>query len=447
MVIAKLKSKLSTDVHFREMITGSAITFTLKMCGMLLNYVLIYIISNKLGAAGVGYFNLYNQSLIVITMFLGLGLNISVLRFVGQFNNEKDRSKIRLLFMYILQMVLPLSIIGAGILFFGAEVIVNFFKMREEYTNMLKAIGITLPFFSFNQISVEFVRGLKKLRISELIRSVTQPLIIVIGLLLFRNRQSDVLTVIVLFIVGAIFNFLFSGGTILMNTKGFKRVETEEFTRQKMLETSYPMMITSILAALMGALPFFLLEKFSSETAVGIFSVASRIPIIITFALTIVNTIVAPKFAEFFWSDRKEELQRLITQAAKIMLFASLFFSTIILIGSKWLLGFFGNEYREGHLALIILVFGQFINAATGSVGLIMNMSGHQTALRNINLLVFTASVIPGVILIRNYPLVGAAIWVSLTSAIINILSVIYVKRKIHLITFYLPGLIYKSNK
>jgi O-antigen/teichoic acid export membrane protein len=437
-MIKKLRRKLNGDIHLKDLIKGSVITFFLKMGGMLLSYVLIFLISKKFGPSGVGTFNLFNQTLTVISMFIGLGINISVLRFVGQFNNIEENTKMHLLYGYIVKLIAPSSLLICFLLIIFSDFISIFFTNTVEKSTYFKILGIALPFFALNQVSVEFVRGLKKLQISELIRSVLRPFVMTLGLLILWNRQAiDVNIVIFLFLAGSIINSIVSSYTIRKNLNKIPKSDESNFKIQELLKTSFPMMAVSVSSALMVALPIFVLDFIGTKEEVGIFSVAFKVSQIITLILMIVNTMSAPKFAELFWANKKKELQKLLNQSAKLMFWIALFFSIFVILFAEKILGLFGNEFREGSLILIILVFGQLVNAATGSVGVLLNMSGNQKIYRKAILAVVVVFIIACPIATIFFGIIGTAIITTIAIISINVWLVVKVRKKLMLKTSY----------
>ena len=108
---------------------------------------------------------------------------------------------------------------------------------------------------------------------------------------------------------------------------------------------------------------------------------------------------------------------------------------------SKIVLSYFGKEFLLGHNILIILVFGQIINAATGSVGIFLNMTGNQKVLRNIIIATAVFVVMGYYLVIPIYGMLGAAIISVIGTTILNVFSAIYVYRKLQYVTFYIPFL------
>jgi O-antigen/teichoic acid export membrane protein len=437
-MIKKIKNKLNGDIHLKDLVKGSAITFVLKMGGMGLSYVLIYLISKQLGAEGVGFYNLMLQILTVLGMVLGLGMNIAVLRYVGQFNNEEQRPKMRDLYRHFVRTVAPLTVLVGVLLYFGADYIVQWTGKDQEYADGLKMVGIVLPFFTINQISVEFIRGLKQLQISELVRSVLRPLVMILGIYFLFWNQLTKMDVIYLLVVGLIINSLVSRWAIWKKLKNIPK-QPLAFERKELLKTSYPMMVGGLSNALMIAFPILFLDFYFDQIVVGLYSVSFKISAIISLILIIVNTIAAPKFAELFWKNEKKKLQRLINQSSTIMFWGGLILLIGVIMFSKQILGLFGKEFEDSQNILIILCIGQFVNTSTGSVMILLNMSGNQTIYLRILIVSLILTTISLWIITPIFGIVGVALIIFFKMILVNIAACLVVFFKINIVSFYWP--------
>ena len=140
-----------------------------------------------------------------------------------------------------------------------------------------------------------------------------------------------------------------------------------------------------------------------------------------------------------FWSNKKTELHRLIRQSSKIMFWTSLILCLLLIFVGEWVLNFFGKEFVGGEQVLIYLVIGQFVNVASGSVGVLMNMTGEQKALQIILMITVVISITLMSILVPRYGITGGALSVMITMIFQNVIAVIYMWRKSDFITVYIP--------
>lgn len=435
-MIKKIKNKLSKDANLKELLSGSAITFVLKMGGMLLSYVLIFLISKQLGAEGVGFFQLMLQILTVLGMVLGLGMNIAVLRYVGQFNNEAEKNKIKDLYNHFISIVGPLSLIVSIILYFSAEWIMQKLGKNSEYTLGLQLVAFSLPLFTINQISVELIRGLKKLQISELIRSVLRPLIMIIGIIILSFNHVSKMDIIYLLFVTTIINSMFSRYAIWKNIRKMN-LKRSTFSKNELIKTSLPIMISNISAVLIISFPMFFLDYYFGQEETGIYTVAYKISILISLSLVIINTISAPFYSKLFWSGNMKELKETIKKSTRISSVISLFLAIPILIFSKEILLFFGNDYIYDVRILQVLVISQLINTLSGPTGLLLNMTGEQKTLRNISAAIFLSSTILYFLFLNSLGVLGVAIIFSISIIIQNIITIIFIYRKWGILSYF----------
>ncbi len=134
-----------------------------------------------------------------------------------------------------------------------------------------------------------------------------------------------------------------------------------------------------------------MLGMFRTEKEVGIYNVALKLAALTSITLFAINTIAAPKFAEFWGRRDIKGLGRVAQQSTKLIFWTSFPILLSFWLFPSYILNVFGSEFKAGSTALIILTFGQFINAISGSVGYILQMTGKQKVFQNI---ILTATII-----------------------------------------------------
>jgi len=105
----------------------------------------------------------------------------------------------------------------------------------------------------------------------------------------------------------------------------------------------------------------------------------------------------------------------------------------MFIIGGKPLLVFlFGKEYEASYLPLVILCIGQLVNTATGSVGILLAMTGRQAVFTKVILVSAILNLFLSVPFVMYFDTLGAAIVYSSLMAIQNIYLVFYVKSRLN---------------
>jgi len=199
------------------------------------------------------------------------------------------------------------------------------------------------------------------------------------------------------------------------------------------------MMIAGIINFNMERIDIIMLGIFSTTAKVGVYSVAAKLASATSFSLIGINAIIAPKLSELHWSDNHADLKQVIRFAAKLMFMTSFPVLVVLLVWPEFFLGLFGDEFKTAKQVMILLCLGQFVNAASGSVGHFLNMTGRQQIFRNIVLCAALINVVLNYILIPRYEIVGAAIATMTSVMFWNIVSAVYIKIKYNVQTFYLP--------
>jgi O-antigen/teichoic acid export membrane protein len=111
------------------------------------------------------------------------------------------------------------------------------------------------------------------------------------------------------------------------------------------------------------------------------------------------------------------------------------------------MLGIFGREFQTGSFALRLLTVGQFINAISGSVGLILLMTAQERVFHKIIIATTIINFVLNVLLIPKYGVNGAA-FVSMVSTVFwNLSAVYFIKRHHNIFTLYIPLISNKISK
>lgn len=89
----------------------------------------------------------------------------------------------------------------------------------------------------------------------------------------------------------------------------------------------------------------------------------------------------------------------------------------------------FGDEFLAAAPLLVVLSLGQMVNIATGSVGFLLLMSGHERTMKYITICSGTISIALLVFLSQSYGVLGAAWAMAIGMAIQNLTALYFVKR------------------
>jgi O-antigen/teichoic acid export membrane protein len=165
---------------------------------------------------------------------------------------------------------------------------------------------------------------------------------------------------------------------------------------------------------------------------VGVLGVAVRTATLTSLLLVAVNSIAAPKFAALWAKGDHEALQRLAVKSTALITLLAAPLLLAFIVFPSFILGLFGADFKEGAIALSILAAGQFVNAATGSVGFLLIMTGHERQLWKSVALAALLSLLMSGLIMGGAGLIMAALAVAVPLAMQNILSSFYAMRYLH---------------
>ncbi len=171
---------------------------------------------------------------------------------------------------------------------------------------------------------------------------------------------------------------------------------------------------TLTVAAILGA-----------EIAGAVF-VCERTARLIDLPLNGINQVLAPTISRRYYNDGAASVQRSVSMAAVVSFLIALGVMVVFAFGGKHLLGLFDAAYVNTTTWLVLMIFGlsSTLGAACGPTALVLQLSGHQSALLRIFTIV-SAIGIPLVALAAwQFGPIGAAAAIALIFAVANLLPV-----------------------
>lgn len=449
--LTKLRRKFSKG-DLGEVLRGGTIAFIYRLITMGVSYLLLYYIATELGEEGVGIYNLCLAILGILIMVACMGFNTSVVRYASQYNTRSWDLSLKNLYKSILTLIVPFSIVLGVLLILSARILAEQAYNDPELFLPLIVVGLTLPFAAIATVNVEFIRGLKKVHISELFRNLSLQLITLILLFIASFYSIDKLYPVLFYGFGFVVSVLYTSFYIVRILKKqfskTQRVDDEPmFNLKEVFIVSLPMILTSFIQLINGKVDIIMIGLFESTAVIGVFGTAFKLSIITNFAIGALKTIAMPKISELFWQDRMDDLNVLIQESTKFIFYFSAPICILLLIFPEFILGILGEGFVKGATTLRIFAVTQLLNSACGLVAVFLNMTGNQVYFTKLVAVSTVLNVILNLVLIPIYGMEGAA-WASLASvALWNIVGAFYIYRRYGIMTFVNPLTLFKVSK
>lgn len=409
----------------REVIIASAISFSVRIVAAFAGFIVSYFIAKKLGIEDSGYYFLAFSVVTLLAAISKVGLDNTVLRFIGANQGEVEDSIVSSLIKKSMLLSLSCSaIIGCFLFFFSDYIAINIFN-KPQLAEVLQFMAPAIIAIAFSSLIAMMLQGMRRILSSVFILNIATNILLISCLFLF-SLENAIDTAITFSVVSFI-----TLGFALFILKSRLDEGTGELEWNILLQSCLPLwlVVTMNQLVLWGGQIF--TGIWEDGEVVAQFAIAQRIAMLTSFVLIAVNMVVAPRFAALYKAKKMEELQHLAVMSVKIMTIVALPIVLIMLIFPHLLMGIFGEGFIKGTIYLQVLAVGQFVNVVTGSVGYLLSMSGHEKDLRNTTLFSGILVLFLCLTLVPVWGALGAAIATSIAVATQNLVAVFWVKKRL----------------
>lgn len=424
--------------HLRDLIKGGSTHFIFYGINVVLVYIIAIFISKQFGPAVYGRYAIIKSLIMVFIIFATLGLNTLAIKLAADkshYHLKRFKSDFLTKSYFI---ILITTIILSVIIYLSKDFLAkNAFKdyNLETYFRSLPVLLLAAVFLNYNS---NLFKGQSRILLFAIISSFLTNAIFLICIFSIYGyygvalENFVILSLLLAFVIPCIISFLFVF-PVKRNHQTFK------ISGKQLIKNGFPMMISSSMIYLIFSVDTIMLGIFSVSKDVGVYRIVSQVAGINAIFVVVLGSVVGPKIAALYAENNQKDFKVLIQQSAKLIFFISLPVLLFLLIFSRKILLFFGDEFTVGYGALIILIISQFIFSITGFVDLILNMTGNQIIFGKITMGIALLNIVLNLILIPIWGINGAAMATGFSIVLTNVLALIYIKKNLNVWPIYVP--------
>ncbi|HEX4956326.1 MAG TPA: oligosaccharide flippase family protein [Thermoanaerobaculia bacterium] len=372
----------------RRLLSGALAVLAIEGLGLALTLGIQVLLARWLGTGGFGLFAYATSWLLTLTVVAKGGAEIASLRFVAAYSTTGEAAQLRGFLVWSLRRT------ALGALALSAVTAAVAWALPGVAPSLLPVLWVAccaLPVDSLLEVLVAVGKGLGRSPLAQAVAQVARRVLFG-GLLLVAVWVGWGVSA-----SGAMGLYLVSGAVALVALGALLRrivppaAETAlagETTAlggetQVWRSTTGTLFLFVLAVALIQRLDTLFLGMLRDTTEAGLYSVASRLAGLALLGQAAINSLLAPELSRLATLGEHRELERAAIRGSRLAAVWSLALGLgFDLVGPR-LLGLFGPEFVAGQPALLILLGGALVNAACGSVGHLLNMTGHSaTALR-----------------------------------------------------------------
>jgi len=362
---------------------------------------------------GVEQFGIYIYVLnwvLMVVLFSRLGLDNVLLRFIPTYTLDEHFGPLKGLLITAVQLVGITGLIcGIGMGIVAWQV------FGDEQANWLQCFlvgAFAVPVLSLLQLGRNILVGLKT-PVSGLVSDlVLRPVFLVTFVLLWVSFGTVTLNATISMVctfTATVMALIFAAYAIVSSVpKPVKSIQSIRRTKE-WLKIAFPFWVASASEFALARADILVLGLYRPASEVGIYAAASTIAAALGFFIGAANYVIVPFFSEYYAAKKRLEAQRILTNSIHLVLMLVLPAATALVVFGDKILWLFGEEFIRGYSVLLILVCNPIIVGFTGSLGLLLGMSGQQQVFAKVLVSSGVIMVILNLILIPIYGMEGAA--------------------------------------
>ena len=336
------------------------------------------VLSRALGREGFGVVTVITQGTFVLSFITRVGMDFAVLRDVAVEVGVGKHQRIRSLVARAAAIAGLASLACAVLIWVGADAVQKLFPSigdeRGEW--VVEAAAVGLPFLALANVWLSATRGLKIMRYTLYVFWAGQPvlwvLIMIVALPLQKTTWMGVLAYSLSWVWAAVVSYYFWR----RESRAWEAAPLETGDMGRLMRYAGPRAPAALFAQLLFWTDLFVVTRYVSASEVGIYSAVLRAGQVIVLFLTSVSLMFSPYVADLHNRGETERLDKLFKRLTRWTLAATIPVFLLLVVAPEAVLQIFGRGFEGGEAALLIVLAGQLINIATGSVGFVLIMVG-----------------------------------------------------------------------
>lgn len=416
-----------------------------KIGASLLALLVNVILAHLLGVTQYGLFIYAVGWLNILLIPASLGLDKLLVREVAVYQSRNEWGKLKGIYQFAMSTTFGMSI-AVTLSFFAA---IYFTSSSQTPVQVFYWAALLIPIGAILRVQQATLQGLYFIALGQLSEFIIQPtVLLLLSVSVYYWAKQSLMAPQVMTL-----NALAGAIAFLIGHRLLQRSLPVETTTVKpvrdlrsWIPSLFPFTLFGGIFILNEQVSIVMLGLLSNARQLAIFTAAEKWSVFAIFMLQALNPALAPVIAKLYALDERERLQRIVTFSSQVIaLFALIPLLAFVAVPQLFLLTF-GDDFAAGRIPLIILGVGQFINAFTGSVGVLLIMTGHERTVVGCFAAGVFINLLLGIGLIPSMHATGAALSAAASVMLTNVLLSIFVFRKLRIIPTPLGRLFVDRN-
>jgi len=299
------------------------------------------------------------------------------------------------------------------------------------------------------EITAETFRGFHDIRLATLLGGlatagksgglIMRVLLLGVLVLLWVRSEHTSLTTVMLVCIGSgsmsvvlSLWLLYDKVSSLGSSEG--SADEELVSAKEILDDATPFLAIALTSFVLLSADVWILGALGSLKEVGIYGAASRLVAFVVMPLLIVNLVLPPIVAEMYAQGQTGRLERTLRTFSTLAGIPSLLVLLVFMLLGGPILGLvYGKPIYHSDTAVLVLLIlsaAKLTAVWSGSCGLVLQFTGHQSSMLRVSLLTSPLFFVVAILATQRYGPVGVACAVAVTTALQNVIMVLLAKKK-----------------
>jgi O-antigen/teichoic acid export membrane protein len=362
---------------FLHLVRRAGVVFMVQSVGAGISYGLQILLARLLGVASYG---LYSYVIVWITfgsLVAGLGFPAASIRFLPEYRAKGDWARfhgfVRAASVATIGSALLLAAIAIGL----TELVSG---MGASVDSSVLALGaVVVPAFAASMLYTEIARSIGRVGIAFVPSLIARPAMIAAGSLVVYELRGELSTDGALYVTAGA-AYLAATVQYFLTRSRLDVPQADQRSRdhqKRWFGVGITLLAAGAFTATLLQVDIVIVGALRGSHDAGLYAAASKTATLVTFVIVAVNAAAAPQFSSLWALGRRDDLQDLVARLAGVIFWPSLAISIGLGVLSAPILALFGPSFDAAQPVLIVLLVGQLVNAAAGSVGYLLVVTGH----------------------------------------------------------------------
>ncbi len=389
------------DKSFKlNFIKGSAAASIGTIVSICFHFVSFMILTRTLEKHDLGIYVLILAVIQLVSLLSGLGLEISVVKFLAG-----EESEIKNVLFPILILKTILLVLAAALFYAGGRLTLYLFG--EEIAGYFIIIPVIFISTGLRDLFYNILQGLNYFKKYAIAQSTTAVLRVAMIIFIVLRKDLTLLNLIYIEL------FTTAGSAIIQAflipfKKHFHLPAFEVY--KDLLRFSIPLYMNNVLTFVYDRVNIFIIGAYLNTASIALFDVAGRIPDACKRIYQSFIIVYYPNISKLFSQNNKEGAVSLMN---KSLGFSSLFFAFVTLLsflfGEQILTLLFSQIYRESAFAFSLLMLNFYLRSLSNLLGYTLVSAGYFSVPVKVNIVSSIISIGGSLLLIPAVGYIGAA--------------------------------------